>query len=134
MTPQSSGGGLPASVPGPAVVCILCREAQICGSGRITRPVWDSFFVVATCPGQADQSLTVCNPSLGFSLLPCNVSSRLLRTTLYQILPWLSCHSRGTTAKSLSDLAPTSHPPRVPRLFPVLIVFKLLPPLTPHLQ
>lgn len=47
------------------------------------------------------------------------------------MLPWLSCHSLGSTAKPLSDLAPTSHPRTVLRLFPALIVFGFLPPLTP---
>lgn len=139
------GGDLPTPVPGPAIVYVLCREAQICDSGPITQAVWNSFFVAATCPEQADHSLPVCNPSLGFSLLPCSEitylsldkepgSSRFLRT-LYQMLPWLSCHSLGSTAKPLSDLAPTSHPPSVLKLFPGLIVFGFLPPLTPpHLE
>lgn len=145
MTLLSWGGDLPTPVPGRAVVYVLCREAQICDSGPITQAVWNSFFVAATCPEPADHSLAVCSRSLGFSLLPCSEftylsldkepgSSRFLRT-LYQMLPWLSCHSLGSTAKPLSDLAPTSHLPSVLRLFPALIVFGFLPPLTPpHLE
>lgn len=133
----------------PSSASSVERHRSVAGS--ITRAVWDNLFVAATCPEQADHSPAVCNTAppphthIAHTLLPCSElaylslgkepgSSRLLRT-LYPMLPWLSCHSLGNTAKPLSGLAPTSHLPRVLRLFPVLILFNLLPPLTPaHLE